>query len=359
MQKKAGQNNRKQSNAVQNLSVKKSTKTPRLNLTQKTRAKYECSEKLAEMIEQANLIPKNFYFSIEEFINAKDRRYSFDIEFIEYLMSLPEEIKHFVFLSKETSEYEKQDSLEFWQNNDGYAQDILADLNSDEEISDVTYESLINSSADDIAEFLVDYGYYGSDYSYDKQLEKEKAECSRWSYDEIPEDKETDSRRIWRILHYAKSLERLQNIKNFLLLIINLGENFSPIDFQNNEISYLDRKNHEYLTRLANTELASKRQQDKILATTITLNEKGEIQFSISEWASALQGVDITRIRRCEICEKIFWANRSDAFACSKKHAKTRQMRLLRANWKEKEDLYLKARKKKENNKKEKKNGTL
>lgn len=65
----------------------------------------------------------------------------------------------------------------------------------------------------------------------------------------------------------------------------------------------------------------------------------------------SLNGIEISRLRACEVCSKFFWAKRKDSFACCKKHAKVRQMRLLRKSWDEKSDLYLKARKKKKENK--------
>jgi hypothetical protein len=138
-----------------------------------------------------------------------------------------------------------------------------------------------------------------------------------------------------------------------LLSIINLAKNLEIISAPSEENDYFIRKNQDNFNQSAIRELTAKKLKDKILATSIKINEKGVISFSISEWASALQGVDITRIRICEVCEDIFWANRKDAFACSIKHAKVRQMRLLRANWKESEELYLEARKKKSNKNKE------
>jgi len=93
---------------------------------------------------------------------------------------------------------------------------------------------------------------------------------------------------------------------------------------------------------------------NKVVTTEVIIDGNGNIRFELSPYAEALQGVNISRLRVCDICEKFFWASRKDTFACSKKHSKVRQMRLLRENWKDKGDLYLKARQKKTNKKKEK-----
>jgi hypothetical protein len=85
----------------------------------------------------------------------------------------------------------------------------------------------------------------------------------------------------------------------------------------------------------------------KVLATEVIWDKSGTINFKLSPYAELLQGVNVTRLRICEICSKFFWANREDTKTCSKLHAKTNRMRSLRKNWDEKRDQYLKARKKK------------
>ena len=350
MQKKSAQNNKKPLNAVQNVSAEKTTKTPQKKITQRNRAKYECSNQLGEMIQQANLAKDVSKFSTDAALEKIKNGVPFIVSWYEFLFSLPKEVKYFIFVSKEREDYEKQDGYEYWLNNDGEAQDKLIDLNADDQISDELLDRLINSDADEIADFLVDRGYYGDEYSYVNHRKKERE--STFSYSILDDEDKTDEYDTFaRAGAYISALERLHSIRDFLLSIINLAKNLEIISIPGEEDSYHNRKNQENFSQSAIKELTAKKIKDKILATSININEKGEISFSISEWASALQGVDITRIRICEICEDIFWAKRKDAFACSKKHAKVRQMRLLRTNWKASGDLYVKARKNKQNKK--------
>lgn len=44
----------------------------------------------------------------------------------------------------------------------------------------------------------------------------------------------------------------------------------------------------------------------------------GIIRYKIEWYAEVFEGVDIAKIRRCPICEKVFWQNRKDKKTCSK-----------------------------------------
>lgn len=100
--------------------------------------------------------------------------------------------------------------------------------------------------------------------------------------------------------------------------------------------------------------------ENRISSTNVSVDPDGNVHFELNEFAQALQGVSILRLRLCEYCEKLFWANRKDTFTCSPKHARNRRMRLLRESWKNSGHLYLNARKMKTDKKKEnKKNGSL
>lgn len=51
---------------------------------------------------------------------------------------------------------------------------------------------------------------------------------------------------------------------------------------------------------------------------TIPLTAKNETYGDIdSKFANALIGINLDRIRECQICSNIFWANRTDSFTCS------------------------------------------
>ena len=357
MQKKTAQNNKKTPNAVQNLSANKNTKTPRIKIDKASRAKFECSEELAELIKQANMLPKDFSFSMKDLIEKGDSYTPIQIIFYEFLFSLPDEIKDFVFISDERKQYAKSDSVEYWVNNDGNALDHLADLNANDEISDELYNKVYDSDIQVIAEFLVEYGYYGSDYSYTNQLKKEKAKSFEKDYFIEQDDysyRKEDSDDFDKIMPFVRALDRLQNIKKFLLEVVNLSKSLEESKKYDSRYYINSATKNDSFYQSGLKAFESKEIKTQVFATSFDINDQGEITFSISDWAKALQGVDITRIRLCEVCGNIFWASRKDAFACSKQHAKTRQMRLLRANWREKGDLYKKARNIKKNKKKDK-----
>jgi hypothetical protein len=346
MQKRIDRNNKKQAKTVQNVSVKNATKTPQ-GKSIRQRVKYECNKQLAEMIQQANILPKDFHFTFDNLLENARLGVPLLSKWYELFLSLPKEITGFLVMSDEILEYEKNDAREFWIYNDGYAQDKLIDLNADNQISDEEFNNIINEGSDEIADFLIEYGYYGEDYSYVKQVkQKKKDSFSILSSDE--DDNETSHfHELTKALTYIQALERLQSIRYFLLAIIKLAEFTQQSQIAKTESNYQFQKHNEHFAKLALQELTTKKLKDKVLATSISINKNGEVSFSVSEWANALIGVDITRIRICEVCGKIFWANRKDAFACSKKHSKVRQMRLLRNNWKKSGDLYVKARKNK------------
>ncbi len=119
----------------------------------------------------------------------------------------------------------------------------------------------------------------------------------------------------------------------------------------------------DYSPTLKNFDLLVQSQlefENRISNVKASIDKDGNVHFELNDYAKSLEGVNISRLRLCEYCQKVFWANRKDAFTCSPKHARNRRMRLLRENWKEKGDLYLNARKKKAKKKKEKKeNGSL
>ncbi len=318
----------------------------------KSRAKYECNEELAELIRLANLVSDTPKYSVDEAISqirAENPIYlsdlSIQMNWYEFSSKLPETVINFIYSSNEFIEHLKSRSWEYWSRNDGKAQDKLLDLVADEQISEETYDKIIDFDSDDIADFLVETGIYGEDYTL---AAKRKSESFSF-FDRDEEDEEQIEK--WDIQSFfnaqISAYERLQNIREFLLSIIKLAENIDIFtESEDIDDSYIKLKQRNF-ERSAFTELTKKKLLDKVLATTVTFNNKGEIKFSISDWASILQGTEVRRIRLCEVCKNIFWAKRKDAFACSKQHAKVRQMRLLRENWQQSSGLYLKARQKK------------
>lgn len=60
-----------------------------------------------------------------------------------------------------------------------------------------------------------------------------------------------------------------------------------------------------------------------------------QTSISISQVDEAINGVDATRIRECQVCNRIFWAGRKDQKCCSKKCANVRRVQLWRKNYAE------------------------
>ncbi len=53
--------------------------------------------------------------------------------------------------------------------------------------------------------------------------------------------------------------------------------------------------------------------------TQFEIGEKGILKIKFDEFSKAVSGLDIRRIRKCQICKHIFWARRVEKFCCSKK----------------------------------------
>jgi hypothetical protein len=54
-------------------------------------------------------------------------------------------------------------------------------------------------------------------------------------------------------------------------------------------------------------------------AINYEINDDGIIDFTVNAFFLAIKGVDITRIRNCKHCLKVFWAGRRDKVCCSDK----------------------------------------
>lgn len=84
-----------------------------------------------------------------------------------------------------------------------------------------------------------------------------------------------------------------------------------------------------------------KRRQWKIPSigeTTVSakVDRQGELHLSFGPIITALQGIDPSRIRICEVCKNIYWAVRSDARCCSKECSHILRTRRWRWNYLEK-----------------------
>jgi hypothetical protein len=313
-----------------------------------SRAQYNCPSDLAKIIEEVNILPADFHFSFEQLIERNRDRivpYSLDILEYEYFRELPEALKSAMLRSKEVKEAEKEDAFEYWLNNDGKAMDRVQDFCLDHDYSDEVTEKMMSWDSERIAHFLVGMGYYGEEYSRYAQVKREAEE------NEDEEEFYDFGSPIWN--GAFKALFRLEEARNFLLAVVELGANLVGDSFPGDEPQDVASQQRKFLARQAENSWRLKKLSRRLMASEVTIDSNRHINFGLSEWARAINGVDITRVRRCEVCDKIFWANRRDAFACTKEHSKVRQMRLLRVNWRENGNLYKKARKQRVKNGKE------
>jgi hypothetical protein len=93
--------------------------------------------------------------------------------------------------------------------------------------------------------------------------------------------------------------------------------------------------------------------KDVILGTNLLmeyayLDERGILQRTPNRFAETLVGVEVSRIRACLICRKLFWANRKDKRCCSEEHSRIIRQRQVRANQKLNKDIYGRGMRKRE-----------
>lgn len=79
------------------------------------------------------------------------------------------------------------------------------------------------------------------------------------------------------------------------------------------------------------------------------IDEKGIFRVALRPivFFRALEGVEVTRLKVCEVCLRLFWAEREDKKACRPQCAATLRQRKSRENRKESGHLYAMARKRK------------
>lgn len=80
--------------------------------------------------------------------------------------------------------------------------------------------------------------------------------------------------------------------------------------------------------------------------TRMNIDENGYIRFLGNEFIEALEGVEISRIRICENCSRIFWAFRVDKKGCNENccgNLRTKKSRELKSDrWKQYENASIK-----------------
>lgn len=74
--------------------------------------------------------------------------------------------------------------------------------------------------------------------------------------------------------------------------------------------------------------------------TQFEIDANGFVRVQPDNFSQAMmQDVNLHRIRACEVCGRVFWAERNDAQACSPNHADRRRKRLSRQNNKARREI--------------------
>jgi hypothetical protein len=337
-------NRQNKQKAVQNLSDGVATETGQEVKAEKlrSRSKFTCNPKLAEMIDEANLLPADFNFDFEKTANEK----GFDITLAEWETILWQD------LPEQTIEYIYEKALfnltflsrTYFLANQGQRYKIKT-------FSDID-KVLIEAH-----QFYkrIDVNRIGKLFD-DESFKSFLLEIRHHNFQTEP----------YTFLYYTiNPLIQLTETRNFLtnILKINTPGNvvgsretallsalFPHASGKSGESSLQEIKGELFSPNLINV-------REKLSETNVSLSEDGVIKFELSPFAEALQGVNISRLRTCEVCGRFFWASRADAYTCSKQHAETRKKRLQRENWKEKGHTgnggYLLSRRKKNAKKKQ------
>jgi hypothetical protein len=369
MQDKADNSKEKQEKGVQILSAKRRTKTLHKGSNKPSRSKYKCNPKLAELIKLANILPANFNFdwNLEisksgfEVAFEKWKKVFFDLSINEQLELVGADFgkNYIVYPSKLPEELKKRDEFGF----------CLRAVDNSQEI--IKIRNFLKRA-------IVLYKI-----SQEKEIKVfiKKGEEAFDAFNKLYSDIEPLYKFIacWKVAEQLKYIGLVnEKYRNSILVYLTaryiLLEEHKDFDISDKEATkFLQKWKTLFLINDLETESTDRlfiildllaktalNYEIQIPDVSLSVDREGNVEFQFSEYVKAIQGVNISRLRFCEYCKKLFWANRKDSYACSKKHARNRRMRLLRKNWKENGDLYLNARKKKAKKKKEnKENGSL
>jgi hypothetical protein len=75
------------------------------------------------------------------------------------------------------------------------------------------------------------------------------------------------------------------------------------------------------------------------------LDKEGRLRRQPNPYAELMDGVEVSRIRACLICKKLFWATRKDKKCCSEEHSAIIRQRHSRSNKEKNTELYAKSAK--------------
>ncbi len=370
MQRKASNSNKKHQEEFQKVldEIYAETLQKSLSLDQKSRAKYQCNAKLAELIKKANILPYSFDFDWK----VEKAEHGFEVAFERFK-------KMFFELSVE--EQFALVEVDFGKNYVSYPAAVSRKLKKGDEfrfclrVLDSSQEviKIRKFFKNAIAQFKV------AQEPEIKNLISEEENIYD-AFNKLYSDIEPLYKFIacWKVAEYYSDEFRLMSEKhrNGVMLYltaryIQLGK-AAELGIRDKEASaYIEKWKSLFIIQDWTTDYAERLTvildflancalslDSHITGVYLFVVREGDVKVEISDYADALQGINISRLRICEYCKKLFWANRSDTYACSLKHARNRRMKLLRENWKNSGHLYLEARKKK-SKKKENKNGSL
>ncbi len=88
------------------------------------------------------------------------------------------------------------------------------------------------------------------------------------------------------------------------------------------------------------------------------LDDNGRIRRQPDKYTETLEGIEISRLRTCVVCKKLFWANRKDKKCCSEMHSALIRQRQSRESKREKREVYSKFAKRKKRGREITANGT-
>lgn len=75
------------------------------------------------------------------------------------------------------------------------------------------------------------------------------------------------------------------------------------------------------------------------------LDKEGRLHRQPNPYGELIEGVEVSRIRACLICRKLFWAQRIDKKCCSEEHSAVIRQRQIRSNKEKNAELYAKSAK--------------
>ena len=117
----------------------------------------------------------------------------------------------------------------------------------------------------------------------------------------------------------------LRNTRNTLYRLAEIGENIEP---------YLGKQLEGVVLGMG------------LLLEYGHLDKDGRLRRSPNPFAEALEGIEVSRIRACLICRKLFWASRNDKRCCSEEHSRIIRQRQVRENQRINKGIYGRAARK-------------